>query len=204
MALPETIAVRYTEEEAEYMSVRPVVRQTFRQEELLDMILRVTGKDVARVQQILRAGSIVFHAYRYWWNAFDADPEELREALRQFPDADPARPFRAAECAAVLLESGGAPERPAIEITRAEGSQTKLFRRRSFWDAVMNIAEAAPPAYEDYSYERRADLFSLYVTEAQVAALANEVRKLAPRHLSAKLASLPRLHRLVLVCPRRK
>ena len=41
------------------MSVRPVVRQTFRQDELLDMILRVTGKDVARVRQILRAGSIV-------------------------------------------------------------------------------------------------------------------------------------------------
>lgn len=204
MALPETIAVRYTEEEAEYMSVRPVVRQTFRQEELLDMILRVTGKDIARVRQILRAGSIIFHAYRYWWNALEADEAELREALRQFPDADPARAFRAAECVAVLLESGGAPGRPPIEITRAEGSQTKIFRRRSFWTAVLNIAEAAPPAYEDYSYERRADLFALFVTEPQVETLADDVRKLAPGYLGAKLASLPRLHRLVFVCPRRK
>ena len=28
--LPETIAVKYTEEEAEYLSMRPLVRQTFR------------------------------------------------------------------------------------------------------------------------------------------------------------------------------
>ena len=53
MALPETIAVKYTEEEAEYLSMRPVVRQTFRAAELVDMIVRVSGKDSERVQQIL-------------------------------------------------------------------------------------------------------------------------------------------------------
>ena len=44
MALPQEIPVRYTEEEAGYVSFRPVVRQTFRVHELLDMILSVTGK----------------------------------------------------------------------------------------------------------------------------------------------------------------
>jgi len=202
MALPETIPIRYTEEEAEYLSVRPVVRQTFRQEELLDMILRVTGKDVVRVQQILRAGSVVYHAYRYWWNAIEADETELRAALGRYPDADPARAFRAVDCVAVLLESGEAPGRHPVEISREEGSQKKLFSGRSFWDAVMALAASATPDYEDYSYERRADLFRLYVTEAQVQSLADAGSKLARRELSARLALLPRLHRIVFVCPR--
>jgi len=59
--LPETIPVRYTEEEAGYVTVRPVVRQTFRLTELLDMILSVAGKDTARVRQLLHSGTVVYH-----------------------------------------------------------------------------------------------------------------------------------------------
>jgi hypothetical protein len=51
--LPETISVRFTEEEAEYVSIRPVRRQIFKLRELVDMILSVTGRDLPRVQQIL-------------------------------------------------------------------------------------------------------------------------------------------------------
>jgi hypothetical protein len=58
--LPETIPVKYTEEEAEYVSIRPVVRQSFRAAELVDMVLAVTGKDLPRIQQILRSGTVVF------------------------------------------------------------------------------------------------------------------------------------------------
>ena len=64
MPLPETIPVRYTEEEAGYVTVRPLVRQTFRLDELLDMILSVAGKDAAlrsgypiQIQQMPRMNS---------------------------------------------------------------------------------------------------------------------------------------------------
>jgi hypothetical protein len=67
MPLPETIPVRYTDEEAGYVTVRPVVRQTFLLEELLDMILSVAGKDAARVRQLLHSGTIVYHFFRYSW-----------------------------------------------------------------------------------------------------------------------------------------
>ncbi len=70
MPLPEAIPIRYTEEEAGYVSFRPVVRQSFRPDQLLDMVLSVTGKDVARIKQILRSGTVVFHFYRYWWTGF--------------------------------------------------------------------------------------------------------------------------------------
>ena len=81
MALPENVAVRYTEDEAEYLSLRPVVRQTFRIAELVDMIVTVTGLDAVRVAQILRSGSVVYHGYRYWWTGFEAEAGDLGAVL---------------------------------------------------------------------------------------------------------------------------
>src|SRR5712692_2968619 len=158
MALPETIPVRYTEEEAEYLSVRPVVRQTFRLHELIDMLLGVTGKDLARIQQILRSGTIVFHFYRYWWEGFEAEAGELAAVLARFPDADPSRAFRAEACTAVLLESG-AHNRPPVEIARAAAARKPLFRARSFWDCFLLLAADQVPAYREYSHARRSDLY---------------------------------------------
>src|SRR5581483_4832449 len=99
MPLPETIPVRYTDEEAGYVTVRPIVKQTFQWSELLDMILSVTGKDVARVKQLLHSGTVVYHFFRYSWNGFDVDEHELAAALARFPDAEPARPFAPEQCA---------------------------------------------------------------------------------------------------------
>lgn len=107
--LPETISVKYTEEEAEYLSMRPLVRQEFRSAELVDMIVQVAGKDPDRVQKILSAGTIVFHSYRYWWTGFDADAAALNEILKIYPDADPQRAFRAEDCNEVILDSRDLP-----------------------------------------------------------------------------------------------
>src|ERR1700693_5962326 len=108
MPFPETIPVKYSEEEAEFISMRPLGRQTFRPAELVDMIVAVTGKDPQRIQQILRSGTVVFHSYRYWWQGFDAEPVKLAEILEKYPDANPSRPFRAEDCTEVILESGAA------------------------------------------------------------------------------------------------
>jgi len=199
--LPETIPVRYTEEEAEYLSVRPVVRQTFRLQELIDMVLGVTGKDLVRIQQILRAGTIVFHFYRYWWPGFEADAEELAAVLARFPDADPTRPFPVEECTAVLLESGGEPPRHSLEIGRETASRRGLFRPRSFWDRLLALTREQAPVYQGYSYFRRADLYRLDVSPVQTAALIEAARQ-APRELRAGLRYLPEIARVVFVCPR--
>ena len=203
MALPETIPVRYTEEEAEYLSVRPVVRQAFRLQELIDMVLGVTGKDLARIRQILRSGTVVFHFYRYWWPGFEADAEDLAAVLARFPDADPARAFRPEECAAVLLESGGRPARHCLELDRKTAARKPFFRSQSLWDCLLAPAEAQPPVYQEYSYARRADLYQLEVSPQQTAALLREAARLAPRELRAALRRLPETARLVFVCPRK-
>ena len=202
MALPETIPVKFTEEEAEYLSVRAVVRQTFRLDELVDMVLRVTGKDLARVQQILRAGTLVYNFFRYWWPGFAADAEELRAVLVGFPDADPTRPFRAEECAVALLESGGPPARHSFELRREDASRKRLFAPRSFWDAVIALGREGVPAYQGYSYARRGDAYALEVAPGEIETLVREAARLAPRALRAQLTRLPQVTRIVYICPR--
>lgn len=201
MALPETIPVRYTEEEAGYVSFRPLVKQIFSLNELLDMVLSVTGKDPERLRQILRSGTVVFHFYRYWWQGFEIAEAELAALLARFPDPEPSREFRIEHCSAALIEDNAKPPRVLTEIERAIASRTSLFRRRSFWAALASVAAAGPVGYQGYSYSRRADLYRLELGDEQRAALVAAAAR-APRNLRRELAVLERASRVVFVCPR--
>ena len=210
MPLPAQIPVKYTEEDAEYLSVRPVVKQTFQLAELLDMILGVTGKDPARVQQILRTGTLVFNFYRYWWPGFDANAGELAAELAKFPDADPSRPFRAEECSVAVLV--GKSFQPAhghvtlptngIELSRAEAGRKRLLRRKTFWDALMALPQNSVPSYLGYSYLRRADLYMTEISPDQAASLARAAEKLAPRSIRALTTQIAAAARILFLCPR--
>src|ERR1700749_1286773 len=150
MALPEQIAVRYVDEGAGYVSVRPVVKQTFRLAELLDMVVSVAGKDAARVRQIFQSGTVVYNGYRYTWEGITGAPGELEALLVPFPDDEPERPFVAANAVSAILESGGGTQRVVVEITRREASHTKLFRKQSPWDVLLLSGKEFPPRYEKY------------------------------------------------------
>lgn len=202
MPLPATIRVKYTEEEAEYVSMRPLVSQEFRAAELVDMVLTVTGKDLARIQQILRSGTVVFHSYRYWWQGFEADSTALVEILSGYPDPDPTRPFRPEECTEIFLESSGTPPSHSIRIRREDARRRRLFRVRSFWDCLLTLAREAQPAYRDYSYTLRGDLYSSSLTPAQIGRVAGDARSYAPRALGVQLASLRSFSRASFLCPR--
>jgi hypothetical protein len=200
--LPETIRVKYTEEEAEYVSIRPLVQQEFRGAELVDMILSVTGKDVPRIQQILRSGTIVFHSYRYWWQGFEAESGAVAEILAKYPDAEPSRGFRAEECSEVILESSGAPTARSIRLRRDAASKKRLLRSRSFWDCVMDLARDAAPVYREYSYALRGDVYWSALTREQVIRLVGEAERYAPRALRVPLGVLPSISQITYVCPR--
>ena len=202
MTLPESILVRYTEEEAGYVTVRPVVRQTFRLDELLDMILSVTGKDAARVRQILHSGTVVYHFFRYSWAGFDADGAELSAALTRFPDAEPSRSFDAGKCTLALLESGGVNPRHILELHRAEGLKRRMFRGKSFWERLLEIAGDENVSYHGYSYGRRADLYRLDLDGENVFQFAQAAERLAPRNLRAALIALHTAASILFVCPR--
>jgi hypothetical protein len=200
--LPETIPVRYTEEEAGYVTVRPLVRQTFRLPELLDMILNVAGKDVKRIRQLLHSGTIVYHFYRYSWTGFDADEAELAAALAQFPDSDPSLPFAPATCTNAVFDDAGANPRHLLDLQCAAASRRRLFRRQSFWECLLEIAAEEHPAYQEYSYSRRADLYRLDLDAERIRQIAEVSNRLATRSVRSALRVLPAAARILFVCPR--
>jgi len=200
--LPETIPVRYTEEEAGYVTVRPLVRQTFRLDELLDMILSVAGKDAARVRQLLHSGTVVYHFYRYSWAGFDADETELAAALSQFPDADPSRPFAGERCTNAVFDGPGANPRHLLDLDRATASKRRLFRGQSFWEGLLEIAAEENLAYQKYSYGRRADLYRLDLDAENVSRISDAANRLATGKLRSALRVLSGAASILFVCPR--
>jgi hypothetical protein len=200
--LPETISLRYTEEDAGYVTVRPLVRQTFRMDELLDMILNVSGKDVARVKQLLHSGTVVYHFYRYSWAGLDADEAELAAALAKFPDSDPMRPFSPGSCTNAVFDDASPNPRHLLDLQKAVASRRRLFRRQSFWDRLLEIAAGENPSYQKYSYSRRADLYRLALDAHISPLIAGAAAWLATSQVRAALRMLPAAACILFVCPR--
>lgn len=210
--LPEAIPVTFTEEDAQYLTVRPVQRQSLRPAQLCELILSVTGRDPARVGHILRAGTIVYNFYRYRWSAIEATDSDLESLLAQFPGDDPSRIFRQEDCTSVLL--AGAIASPAqlhaaAEFPRADAQRRPLVaalasvfgRGRNAWDLLMQQA-ARGTTYTGYSYAHKADLFGLELQNAEALELAQQAAKLLPRSLRPHAARIAYAARLLYVCPR--
>jgi hypothetical protein len=201
--LPETIPVKYTEEEAEYVSLRPLVRQTFRVTELVDMILGVTGKNIDRIQKILRSGTVVFHSYRYWWSGFEASAADLQALLASFPDPEPERPFRSEACVEARFQSAGPLAHHSIAVRRDDARHGRWFRSRNFWDSLMEQSRSLAPQYREFSYPLRADLYAAAINLEWIALVAADARRFASRALRAQLKNLPEMSEIIFVCPRR-
>ena len=202
MPLPDQIPVRYSDEDAGYVSMRPVVKQTFRLAELIDMVVSIAGKDPARVQQIFRTGSVIYNGYRYAWDPLAATLPEIEALLSTFPDDDPSRPFDPAHAIAVLWESGGGTQRSVVEITRQEAAQKKLFVKSSPWDVFLQLAAADPPCYEKYLHARRADLFRLTLPYDRAQQFLAAVLDPAPRALRHRWSTLRPPASVTFICPR--
>src|SRR5260370_3186101 len=175
MPLPETIAMRFTEADGGDVTVRPVVKQTFRLAELADMVLSVTGKNSSRVQQIFRAGTVVYNGYRYWWDGFASNEDEITGLLATFPDDDPTRVFNSTEATAVSLEVGGGTQRSLVGLARREASAKKLFHKRSPWEILLKAAQDSTPRYEKYSHAERADVSRVHLSPEPHVALLQQM-----------------------------
>jgi hypothetical protein len=167
MALPETIRVKLSSEDAGAISITPVVVQEMLLRELVEHMLGVVGKDHARVREILIRGSLVSGGSRFRWAGWEPAEDELLGLLATFPDADPSLPFDTGRCARAVLRGGRQP----IEITRETPSRRGMA---SFWETLMLISGEA--AYAGYSYRDRADRYrrELGVAEAERHRAAGE------------------------------
>ncbi len=202
MSLPESIPVRYSEEDAGYVSVRPVVKQVFRLHELADMVVSIAGKDGARVQQIFRSGTAVYNGYRYWWESIVAETAEIDALLAPFPDDDPTRTFEPSKATTALLEFGGGTQRHVAEITRKEASARKFLGKLTPWQALLQNVASHPARYEKYSHARRADLFRISLPYADAQQLVAALLEAAPRNLRHRWSNLKPPATITFLIPR--
>jgi hypothetical protein len=155
MALPPTIRVKLSSEAAGSISLTPVVAQDLPLRELIEHMLGVTGKDEARIRDLLLRGALVSGASRFRWAGWEVEAADLRELLATFPDPDPSCVFQPAHCTRVILRGGRHP----IEIAREAGSRKGLFQRKTFWNVLMEVVAATAPQYSGYSYRDRSDRY---------------------------------------------
>ncbi len=169
MPLPETIRVKLSSEAAEYVSLTPVVVQEMPLRDLVEHMLGVTGKDEARVRDLLLRGTLVSGASRFRWTGCEADAESVRALLAAFPDPDPARAFTASQCTRVVLRGPRQPITIPRDAAERRSVVSRLLHRKSFWDLLIRIAEAGNLQYAGYSYHDRSDIYhaQLGASEAQ-------------------------------------
>lgn len=196
--------MRFTEEDAGYVTVRPVVKQTFRLGELADMVVSVTGKSVARVQQIFRAGTVVYNGYRYWWQGFTANETEIAGLLSVFPDDDPALLFNPDRVTAVSLEIGGGTQRTLVVIEHSEACGRKLFHKKTPWEIVLGAAKKSNPRYEKYSHAERADVYRVQLSFELATVLLKQAAAASSRGLRKKLTALQPPAAILFFIPRAK
>lgn len=183
LALPESIPVKISSEAAGYLTITPVVARRMAAAELIEAILCVTGKDAARIGEVLRQGSLASGASRFRWTPLEAGREEIQDALRGFPDPQPDRPFDPARCVRAALSGGRVP----IELTRQAASRRRWLRRRSFWDALMETAGRLAPVYQHYAYADRADVYRTGLSVEAAGVLREQAGLLRYASLAASL-----------------
>jgi|SRR5581483_11248988 len=187
MPLPPIIPVKLSSEGAGMIAVTPVVVQHLTPGELIEHMLAITGKDEARIREILRRGTLVSGGSRFRWPAWDPDPDGLRELLAAFPDPDPDRPFSADRCVRAILRGAG----KAMELPREVAARKRLFQRRSFWSLLMEIALARKVAYLGYSYRDRADHYVRELDPGEVEQLRTAGTRITDRALRGQMLAAP-------------
>jgi hypothetical protein len=160
MSLPATIRVKLSSEAAEGISITRVVVQDLPLRDLVEHMLGITGKDEARVRELLLRGTLVSGASRFRWTGLEADVDGLRELLATYPGDDPERPFAVARCVRAVLRGG----RQAIHIPREAAARKPLLLKKwlhkaSFWDVLMDLAAVGDIRYLHYSYRDHADCY---------------------------------------------
>lgn len=184
MGLPARVRVKLSSEAAGSIAITPVVVQEMALADLLEHVLASTGgKQLERIGETLRRGTLVSGASRLRWEGFEAEFEPLSALLSRFPDPDPARPFRAEECRGLLFLGPAA----KLEFTREAAARRRLLRRRSFWDAVLE--HSVRFVYDSYSYRDRADVYTVRFTPAEASALRAQAGLLKYPTLARQVAA---------------
>ncbi len=187
MPLPPEVHVRISSEDAGAITVTPVVHQTISLRDLVAAILATTSKDCDRVCDVLRRGAVVQGASRFRWEPLkQVDRGEIATLLDTFPNPDPHREFRAERCVNARLRAG----KHVVELPKEIADRKKLFRRRSFWSVLMELANRAPTQYVDYSFRTSTDEYRLAVSSSDLELIRSSAGLLRYSGLIAQIERL--------------
>ncbi len=173
--------VKISSEEAGAIALTPVVVREMPVRELVELMLGVTGKDAARIKDLLRRGSFVSGASRFRWAGVDLDVEQL---LGDFPDADPSRAFAPNRCTSAVLRKTPA----KVEFTKEAATKTRLFQKETFWNLLL--ATATAPQYLEYSYKEKADVYRARLDIVASKQLCEGAKLLAYSVLAAQVQAV--------------
>jgi hypothetical protein len=89
-----------------------------------------------------------------------------------------------------------------LDLDRAVASRRRIFRGKSFWESLLEIAAEENPPYQKYSYSRRADLYRLDLDGEISLRIGEAANRLAAGKLRSALRMLPEAASILFVCPR--
>src|SRR5258708_33859257 len=107
--------------------------------------------------------------------------------MTRYSYADPSRTFDADKCTMAIFAKGGPHPRHLLELDRSAGQKRRIFRGKSFWERLGEIAANEKPVYQNYSYGHRADLYRLDLNAENILAIAHAAKRLATRKLKDAL-----------------
>lgn len=176
------LRVKISSEDAGSIAIAPVHVRELRLAELLEWIVGVTGKNEARVAEILERGTFIKSLSRLRWEPLSAR-DAVHRLLAAMPDDWPTRAFDPAAVREVVFEAG--PKQVLIPGDTARAR--RYFRRESFLDAWLAASEIPNPAYDRYDYGERADRYKAAVPQSAVAASLRAIEQIPSRALRQAL-----------------
>ena len=182
---PAKIRVKLMSEAAEYISVTPVVQRDYSLVELVELMLPILGKDAHRIHRMLQVGTFSTGEYRFRWAPLEIGEEEVERILEALPGPDASRKFEPESCFLVRFRRG--PE--MLDLSRERAARKNLFARRSFWEALLLLAEKGV-RYADYSYADKADVFALALDHEGLEILRELLPLLKPASAAERLERL--------------
>jgi transposase len=167
------VQVRVSSEDAGGISLSPVQHREVPVTELVTWIVRVTGKDAPRIEEILKRGSLVVGLSRMRWESADA-AECLSAILDILPDDCPTRLLDERKIREIVVSAGTR----QITIPGNAARARRWFRSESFLERWLSSAELPKPAYERYDYGEQADRFRAPIGATATAAYRDAVNLL--------------------------
>ncbi|MCL4783940.1 MAG: hypothetical protein KJZ70_12970 [Bryobacterales bacterium] len=167
------VRIRVSSEDAGAISMSRVQNRETPVAELVTWIVSVTGKDVPRIEEILKRGSFVLGLSRMRWEAA-SDTACLRDILDSLPDDWPDRPFEEAKVREIVVTASTRKIAIPGEVARAR----RWFRGKSFLGRWLSSEALPRPVYERYDYRERADRFRAPIAAEAMSAFREAVELL--------------------------